>query len=86
MEGKLAEIFVQMESKMYGEYIIYDKGKAVLYAEMYKYLYVIITSLRLFWNNLIFKIMLGIYYQRIQYMYSQQDLQWFTMYYYLELL
>ena len=41
---------MQLDSKTYRNYLIYDRDKELLYAELYKTLYVSLTSSALFWN------------------------------------
>ena len=48
LEGKLAELFVKMDPKMYRKFITTENGKTVLYAEMKKALYGTLKAAKLF--------------------------------------
>ena len=50
--AKMAALYVQLDTNMYRNYLIRDKGKTVLYAEISKDLYGTLTASRMFWNNL----------------------------------
>ena len=36
LEGKMAELFVKLYPRMYRKFLIYEKGRAVLYADLQK--------------------------------------------------
>ena len=36
LEGKMAELFVKLCPRMYRKFLIYEKGRAVLYADLQK--------------------------------------------------
>ena len=72
LEGKMAGIFVQLVPKVHKKYLICKKVKAVLYYELSKALYGTLLASGMFWGKLGFFLRLGIYYQSIQYICSEQ--------------
>jgi Reverse transcriptase (RNA-dependent DNA polymerase) len=52
LEGKMAELMVRIDPKMYRKYIQMENGKMVLYAELEKALYGTLIGALLFWRKL----------------------------------
>jgi hypothetical protein len=52
LEGKMAELMVQIDPKMYRKYIQMENGRMVLYVELEKALYGTLTGAFLFWKKL----------------------------------
>ncbi len=52
LRGKLAELMVLVESKLYREYVRYPNGHAKLYVRMTKALYVMLKSALWFYEKL----------------------------------
>jgi hypothetical protein len=52
LEGKMAELLVRIEPKLYRKYIQIEKGKQVLYVELRKALYGTLKAALLFWKRL----------------------------------
>ena len=52
MEGRMAELIVKLDPKLYRPFIIHEKGKPVLYAELLKALYGTLRAALLFWELL----------------------------------
>ena len=50
-EGKMAELLEMIDPKMYRKYLVVEKGKKVLYAELAKVLYGILRGALLFWQK-----------------------------------
>jgi hypothetical protein len=57
-EGEIAEMLVRMDPKLYRKYIRDENGKAVLYVELLKALYVTLRDALLFWKLLSSKLIL----------------------------
>lgn len=51
-EGKMVELLEMIDPKMYRKYLIVEKGKKVLYAELAKVLYGILRGALLFWEKM----------------------------------
>ena len=52
LEGKMAELMVRIDPKMYRKYIQMENGRMVLYVELEKALYGTLTGAFLFWKKL----------------------------------
>jgi hypothetical protein len=52
IEGKIAEILVRMDPKLYRKYVKDESGKLVLYVELLNALYGTLKAALLFWNLL----------------------------------
>ena len=52
LEGKMAELLVKVDPKMYRKYVQMEKGKTVLYVELKKALYGTLKVALLFWRKL----------------------------------
>jgi hypothetical protein len=52
LEGKMAELLVKIEPKLYRKYVQIEKGKEVLYVELKKALYGTLRAALLFWKKL----------------------------------
>ena len=52
LEGKMAELLVRLDPKLYREYVQIEKGKSVLYVELKKALYGTLKAALLFWRKL----------------------------------
>ena len=52
LEGKMAELMVRIDPKLYRKYVQIEKGREVLYVELKKALYGTITAAFLFWKKL----------------------------------
>jgi hypothetical protein len=57
-EGEISKILVRMDPKLYEKYVRDDNGKAVLYVELMKALYVTLRDALLFWKLLSSKLIL----------------------------
>jgi hypothetical protein len=58
LEGKITDILVRMDPKLYQRYIKDKNGKVVLYVELLKALYGTLKVALLFWNLLASKLVL----------------------------
>jgi hypothetical protein len=56
MEGKMAELLVKLDPKLYRKYVQIEKGKKVLYVQLKKALYGTLKAALLFWKKLTEKI------------------------------
>lgn len=52
LEGKMAELLVQIDLKFYQKYVHLENGKQVLYVELKKALYGTLKAALLFWRRL----------------------------------
>ena len=52
LEGKMAELLVKVDPKLYRKYVQMEKGKMVLYVELRKALYGTLKAALLFWRKL----------------------------------
>ena len=52
LTGKMAELLIEIDDKMYRPCLTYEKGKPVLYVELLKALYGTLRAARLFWEKL----------------------------------
>ena len=52
LEGKMAELLVRIDPKLYRKYVQVEKGKQVLYVELRKALYGTLKAALLFWKRL----------------------------------
>jgi hypothetical protein len=52
MEGRMAELLVKLDPKLYRKYVTIEKGKTVLYVELKKALYGTLKAALLFWKML----------------------------------
>jgi hypothetical protein len=52
LEGKMAELLVRIDPKLYRKYIRIEKGRQVLYVQLMKALYGTLTAAFLFWKRL----------------------------------
>jgi hypothetical protein len=52
MEGRMAELLVRLDPKLYRKYVTMEKGKTVLYVELKKVLYSTLKAVLLFWKML----------------------------------
>jgi len=50
--GRMAELLVEIDPRLYMPYITYEKGQMVLYVELLKALYGTLRAARLFWEKL----------------------------------
>jgi hypothetical protein len=51
-EGKMAELLVKLDPKLYRKFVQIEKGKSVLYVELKKDLYGTLKAALLFWKKL----------------------------------
>ena len=52
LQGKMAELLVKLDPKLYRKYVQIEKGKQVLYVELKKALYGTLRAALLFWKKL----------------------------------
>jgi hypothetical protein len=52
LNGKMAEIFLEIDQEMYSIYVTHQHGEMVLYVELLKALYETHRAARLFWEKL----------------------------------
>jgi hypothetical protein len=52
LQGKMAELLVKLDPKMYRKYVQIEKGKQILYVELKKALYGTLRAALLFWKKL----------------------------------
>ena len=50
--GKMVDMLLEIDSEMYGEYVVMEKGEQVMYMELLKALYGTLRAARLFWQKL----------------------------------
>ena len=51
-QGRMAEILLEIDPKLYGPYVTYERKEMVLYVELLKALYGTLRAARLFWEKL----------------------------------
>ena len=52
LEGKIVDLLVKIEPKLYRKYVLIEKGKPVLYVKLKKALYGTLHAALLFWQKL----------------------------------
>ena len=52
LEGKMINLLMKLEPKLYWKYILIEKGKPILYVELKKALYSTLCAALLFWQKL----------------------------------
>jgi hypothetical protein len=57
MEGKMAELLVRIDPKLYRKHVQLENGKQVLYVELKKALYGTLKAALLFWRRLLSQLM-----------------------------
>ena len=52
LEGKMVDLLMKLEPKLYHKYVLIEKGKLILYVELKKALYGTLRTALLFWQKL----------------------------------
>ena len=56
IDGRMAEMLMEIDKGVYGSYLCQESGKPVLYVELKKALYRTLKAARLFWEKLTSKL------------------------------